>query len=490
MGGITSDRLINLFSNAYPGLIAYIDRDLRYRFISSEFFRWFGGDLTEIMGGKIDEVRGKEVFAGCIPYIKKTLEGNVVVFESKVTNEKLQDRFIKHHYYPDKDKNGNVIGMLAFVYDFTNQKLAEKKVAEEKESRFFSILMQAPIVFCLMEGPEHIYELINPLGRSYFGGKDFTGMKVKDAVPEMESQGILKVLDQIYEKGESVLFPNQLIKLKQPDGSFKEYFFDLYYEPLKDKDGFTTGILNIAVDVTDKVLSTQNLERAVKLRDEFISIASHELRTPLTSLKLLSQLILRTLDKGKSITVERQRDNAIQTSELVSHLSRLIDHMLDVSKIRTGKLMLEKSQVDLEQVVRSVVAHMKMQFEEAGVGVPSIKVQEKVEGFWDRIRLEQVMENLLTNALRYGEGKNIIIQIKKTYSTAKVCVCDFGQGIAKEDQARIFERFERAISPSEVSGMGLGLFIVREIVEAHGGSVKVESELGKGSTFIVELPLG
>lgn len=488
MSSLNFEHLINLLSDTFMGIITYVDSDLRHRFISGQHASWFGKEKGQIVGEKMEEVLGKENFIRISPQIDKVLEGVDTVFESKLQHKKLGQREVKVHFYPDRDEYDRVTGFLVFIYDFTDQKMAEK-LAKDNEAKFFNILMHAPIIFCLMNGPDHVYDLINAPGRSYFGGRDFTGMKVKDAVPEMEGQGLVKMLDELYEKGVSAFFPNKLVKLKQSDGSFKEYYFDLYYEPLKDHGGKTTGILNIAVDVTEKVLSTQRLETAVKLRDEFLTIASHEFRTPLTTLKLQAQLTLKMLAHGMEISQDRQRALANQTSELVSRLNRLLDDMLDVSRIKAGKIRLEKTRVDLGQLLAHVINQMQWRFKEVGIDLPSVHLQEKVEGNWDRIRLEQVMGNLLGNAISYGKGRPIEIDVQELNERVIISVHDQGIGIAKEDQTRIFERFERAISSSEVSGMGLGLFIAREIIEAHGGTIRLESELGKGSSFIVDLPM-
>ena len=232
------------------------------------------------------------------------------------------------------------------------------------------------------------------------------------------------------------------------------------------------------------------LNKALKSRDQFLSIASHELKTPLTSLKLQSQLTLRMLEKSSEIPVERQKQQAHQQSDLVTKLTRLIDDMLDVSRIRTGKLNLEKSEHEIGDVVREVVFRMELLFEAAGIPLPAINVEAKMFGFWDRFRLEQVIGNLLTNAIRYGKGKPIEILIEKKGKMASVSVTDQGYGIDKVDSERIFGRFERASHSAEVSGLGLGLFISKEIIESHAGRIYVTSHLGRGSTFTFEIPIG
>ena len=321
-------------------------------------------------------------------------------------------------------------------------------------------------------------------------------MTLVEAVPEFEPQGFIEVLNEVYNSGKGIFLPAKAIQLKNEDGVITEIFADLFYEPIKDDNGLTTGIINMCVEVTEQVKARRfaeekehKLEEALIARDQFLSIASHELKTPLTSLKLQAQLTLRNLSLNKTITPERQVSMAQQTSDLVGRLTRLIDDMLDVSRIRTGKLKLEKAPQELNDIVREVVFRMSVLFEAAGIPIPTIKASENIEGEWDRFRLEQVIGNLLTNAIRYGRGNPVEIKIEQKNSKGVLSVKDKGYGIAQGDQTRIFGRFERAINSAEVSGLGLGLFISKEIVESHGGRIWVESDEGEGSTFYVELPI-
>lgn len=163
--------------------------------------------------------------------------------------------------------------------------------------------------------------------------------------------------------------------------------------------------------------------------------------------------------------------------------------MLDISRIRSGMLSLERKKVNLGELVRDVLERMKSQFIGAGCGSPILKNFTDVQGDWDAMRIEQVVINLLTNAIRYGAGKSISVSLECSNSKAWLRVKDHGIGVAKHSQEKIFNRFERAVDANNFSGLGLGLYISKQIIEAHGGRIWVESELGKGSTFFVELPL-
>jgi signal transduction histidine kinase len=229
----------------------------------------------------------------------------------------------------------------------------------------------------------------------------------------------------------------------------------------------------------------------VMARDEFVSIASHELKTPLTSLKLQAQIMQRTISKDPSqLTPEKLESLVSQIDLQTTRLTRLVDDMLDISRIRTGILKINKEQVNLAEVIADVIERLRPQFIEKMGVPPQCDLEKNLIGQWDRFRLEQVMTNLFTNAIRYGKEKPINVKAYRDQDIVKVSVKDQGMGIAEENQRKIFMRFERAgMSASEVSGLGLGLFITKQIVEAHGGTIEVQSELEKGSTFTVSLPL-
>lgn len=245
-------------------------------------------------------------------------------------------------------------------------------------------------------------------------------------------------------------------------------------------------------DVTRLKKTQAELERLIDARDDFLSVASHELKTPLTSIQLQTESVRRSIAKGDaSAFAPAKMDRLIEVTERqVSRLTRLVDDLLDVSRIETGKLELHAEEVELSALVTEVVERLRPTVVRSGSTLTAAQLERAV-GRWDRIRIEQVLINLLTNASRYGGGKPIDVAIHLTPDglAAELSVTDRGTGIAKLDQERIFSRFERAVSSSEASGLGLGLFIAREIVEAHHGSIAVESERGAGARFTVTLPL-
>jgi signal transduction histidine kinase/CHASE1-domain containing sensor protein len=224
-------------------------------------------------------------------------------------------------------------------------------------------------------------------------------------------------------------------------------------------------------------------QESLRLRDEFLSIASHELKTPLTSLTLQSESLRASAAKSTPESVARKAD-AIRRN--VDRLSRLVDTLLDLSRITAGRLDIHREDVDLVEVVTDVMSRFDEEARRAGCDL-RLDAPVPVTGHWDRLRLDQVVTNLLANAVKYGPNKPVDVKVEKRLDSARLTIRDYGIGIPDTDQRRIFERFERAVSDRNYGGFGLGLWIVRRIVEAMGGTIHVESTPGEGATFTVEL---
>nr|BDT38128.1 CHASE domain-containing protein [Myxococcus sp. MH1] len=228
-------------------------------------------------------------------------------------------------------------------------------------------------------------------------------------------------------------------------------------------------------------------QAAVRVRDEFLSVAAHELRTPLTSLKLQLQLLFRQLRQPGPLDAERLERGVETCERQTTRLTKLVDSLLDVARLSSGRMELQLEDVELGELVRELARRFEAEAQAAGVRL-EVDAPEPMTGRWDRLRLEQVLTNLMSNALKYGHGAPVDVRVRGDAELARVEVQDRGIGIAPEDAARVFDRFERAVSSRHYGGLGLGLFITRQLVEAHGGRILLESRPGEGSTFIVHLP--
>ncbi|ALE91015.1 hybrid sensor histidine kinase/response regulator [Pseudomonas versuta] len=232
------------------------------------------------------------------------------------------------------------------------------------------------------------------------------------------------------------------------------------------------------------------LEHAVRMRDDFMSIVSHEVRTPLNGLILETQLRKMHLarDNAAAFTLDKMKAMVERDERQIQSLIRLIEDMLDVSRIRTGKLSIRPSRFDLSVAVGNLLESFAAQVSAAQSSV-NYRAGQPVIGQWDEFRIEQVVSNLLTNALRYGAKKPIDVSVYAQGDQAVIEVTDQGIGISEKNQQRIFQQFERVAGSHVVTGLGLGLFISEQIVAAHNGQITVRSTLGEGAMFRVCLPL-
>jgi signal transduction histidine kinase len=231
-------------------------------------------------------------------------------------------------------------------------------------------------------------------------------------------------------------------------------------------------------------------QAAVAARDEFLSIASHELRTPLTALRLALENMHRVANREaiEKLPPEHVERVLVTAERQGQRLEKLVAGLLDVSRIHMGRLELDVEEFELGAAVQDSLGAVEDEAAQSGSEIQA--KGEPVRGAWDRFRISQVVTNLLANAVKYGGGKVVEVEYGPLGDDrAFLCVRDHGIGIDPTDQPQIFERFERAVSSRNYGGLGLGLYIVKRIVEAHGGTISVASRTGEGSTFRVELPL-
>lgn len=228
----------------------------------------------------------------------------------------------------------------------------------------------------------------------------------------------------------------------------------------------------------------------LRMRDEFLSLVSHELKTPLTSFKLQMELAKRQFAKDDPNLINKAFVGKLieNGGNQIERLNKLVDNMLDSSRMENGKLLIEPERFDLCSLVREVVDRYSSQID-AAKSKYMLTTEGRIIGNWDRFRIEQVIANLISNAIKYGASQPIEISILSESENAVIRIKDHGIGIAKENQARIFNRFEGGKFSSGSHGLGLGLYLTKKIVDAHNGTIQVESELGKGSLFTVVLPL-
>jgi signal transduction histidine kinase len=371
-----------------------------------------------------------------------------------------------------------------------------RKEADHQKERLASLFMQAPMPVCVLRGPEHVVELANPkvceiwrrpqaevIGRPLFEAVHHTGQEFRG------------LLDDVLRTGHAYVGKELVAQFQSPDGGApRDVYFNFVYEPLRDVGGATTGVFVAAFDVTDEVLARGKMaevrdaaERENRRKDEFLAMLGHELRNPLASMILSVALIQKRLPAtspvARSVDVIERQANTLQ---------RMVDDLLEVARITEGKIELHKQRVDLAEVVdcalESSREHLGRRRHEVIVSRPVGPAHVLA----DPVRMEQVIVNLLTNAAKYtNEGGRISVTFDLLGDRVELRVRDNGIGIPEDLQPRLFDLFQQGgrDSARAEGGLGLGLTIVRRLVELHGGTVEARSDgPGQGSEFVVALP--
>lgn len=456
-----------------------------------QFVQFYNDAYKEVLGDKHPEALGAkaidtwpdkwESLYGTLSQIKN---GESIRYENYPVeiqnNGKNSQRYFTINFCPIRSPNGAIEGVLDTVLDMTSEVL-NKNALSQNEEKFRTLLEAAPMPF-LSLGANWIINYINPaaLDLIKIEIEELIGYTIWEVFPSLLDSAFEAPFKKAMYKGENI----------SVTGFFSEFnrWYQVWAYP------FNQGIALSFIDINESKRLEQKLNEAIIVRDDFLSISSHELNTPLTSLKIQSQLLKRDIVNGnpKAFDEARIRKFSDHTEKQVSRLTRLIEDMLDVARIRSGKLTIKKENFELIQFVKDVVIRMDPHFKVAGLEYPEFKVIgcSELYGDWDSMRIEQVITNLINNAIRYGEGKPISLQVECSGEKVIISVHDHGQGIEKTALDRIFERFERASEKQKTKGLGLGLYIANQIVAAHNGKIWVESTVGKGSSFYVELPLG
>jgi PAS domain S-box-containing protein len=378
----------------------------------------------------------------------------------------------------------------------------QKKIIDAAEEKFRGLLETAPDAIVIVNNSGKI-ELVNRQTENIFGydRSELIGQKVEILMNESFRHSHVNHRTG-YTENPSLRPMGRDLELFGRRKGGSELPIDISLSPLKTDSG--TIISATIRDITERRASEKKqealltklkltqieLEKALQIRDEFMSIASHELNTPLATIKIHAQFMRKLIQKGDDSAYSKIKVEAFtdQTEKQVLRLERMVNDMLDITRIRSGVLTLERERFELCEVVTQTVEHMRSQFLAAGYPDPKITICEPIIGDWDRIRIEQVLVNLLTNAIKYGSQKPVEIVVEALDHQVRFSVRDQGIGISADGQLKIFNRFERAANTARARGLGLGLFISREIVSAHKGKIWVESKLSEGSTFVVELP--
>jgi signal transduction histidine kinase/CheY-like chemotaxis protein len=368
-----------------------------------------------------------------------------------------------------------------------------RKLDEQTRERITRLLTHAPVAMAMLKGREHTFELTNAQYQQLIANRPVLGKSIRQAFPELEGQGIYELLDTVFATGEPQTRSELTVKLAGASGALEDRSFTFIYQPIFDASAGTEGILVVALDETKHVHARQQIEeanqeaqRASRAKDEFLAMLGHELRNPLAP--ILTALQLMRLRGGTGAEKERA-----VIERQVNHVVRLVDDLLDVSRITRGKVDLRKQHLEIAEAVAKAIEVASPLLEQRQHRLTVNVPQRGLVVDADPARLAQVISNLLTNAAKYTEPNGAItIDASSDGDEVVLEVRDTGIGISSDLLPRVFDLFwqePQALDRSQ-GGLGLGLAIVRTLVSVHGGTISAHSEgRGHGSEFTLRLPL-
>jgi signal transduction histidine kinase len=363
------------------------------------------------------------------------------------------------------------------------QRLADERAA------IANLFAQTPMPIAILRGDDLVFDAANESYVQVTGGRELLGKPLLQAIPELEGQGFDELLHEVLRTGVAQVGREQLLRVER-DGRLQDTYFTFIYAPVRGQNGRFDSVVALCNEVTEQVQARQRLEglayeaaQASRAKDEFLAMLGHELRNPLAPMRTALQLMrLRGSESREQDVLERQ----------VNHLSRLVDDLLDISRITRGQIELDRKPVELSEVVLRAMEIASPVLEHAHhelvISVPrkGLGVDVDIE------RMAQVVSNLLTNAAKYSDARSRIeVTASRVDERVSLSVKDQGSGIAPEMLSRVFDAFVQQPQTLDRSrgGLGLGLAIVKSLVEKHEGTVRAQSlGLGHGSEFVVELP--
>jgi PAS domain S-box-containing protein len=388
---------------------------------------------------------------------------------------------------PDRDASGRIEAWLGTFTDIEEQKRSQAVLAEFKGT--LDAVQDAVLVF-----DAATWRVLHAShGASYMLGhrrNELVGMAPGELMPDFDVAALAQLVKRAGPAGQNRL-PVET-RYRHRDGH--DIPVEVSFQYIEIDSG---RVVAIGRDITERKQAEAERRRlyeqaveAVGIRDEFLSIASHELRTPLASLSLSIDSLVRLLREDRAVQAgaDRTEKRLKRAARQVERLTHLVNDLLDVARINGGRLDLHPESLDLATLARDVIGRFSEDAERAGC-IVTVQAAAPIMGRWDAPRLEQVLVNLLSNAMKFGSGKPIEVSIATAGDDALLVMRDHGIGITPEFRARMFGRFQRGVSGRNFGGLGLGLYIAERIVAAHGGAIEVSSEPGSGAVFTVRIPL-
>jgi signal transduction histidine kinase len=447
------------------------------------------------------------------PWLRRVLGTGRAISSDDLMLPRLRHGRPEHAYFtlncsPIRDETGRIGGVFCAVVDTTDKIIRASVLAEEQVARaaaeaaraqIYSLFMQAPAPICIFEGPEHRYTFANQPYLALIGRDDVIGVRFADAYPERKLT--LARLDHAYATGETFRSDDVRFRYarRHPD-ELEDSVLNVVYQPYRDHEGKVCGISVVAFDVTDVVLAQHVSEQArrhaeasaeahravLEFQERFVAVLGHDLRNPLAAIDMAAGLLRQHAEQANDSLAIRILAR-VRSSSL--RMSRMVEQILDLSRSRIGGgLGVRPAPMDLCAMLTGIV-------EELRTANPSHKLELRcaaIVGVWDRDRLEQVFSNLIGNAIHHGSPKTpITVEAREVGAEVHVEVHNEGPVIPESLRKMLFNPFRRGDRDSRAvrtAGLGLGLYISREVVVAHGGEIDVRSSAAEGTTFLVTLP--
>ena len=456
-------------------------------------------------GMTVEQLRGiTDVPFNELDFTQQYVQDDLKVFNTGQTVEVLEepnkraDGTVNYFHTiktPIFDADGQVVELVGVSRNITERKQIEAArdralaAAEASRAELQRVFMQAPAAIQTSHGPDHMIDIVNPLYAQIVGQRELIGKTVREAFPDLEGQGFFELLDQVYATGTPYVGKEMPALFdRNSDGVLEESFWNFVYQPLFNADGQVYGIMTHAVEVTDQVRArqaieqtaaelerlTQALQRTNQELEQFAYVASHDLKAPLRGITSLSEWIEE--DIGEHLT-EESREHMKLLRGRVQRMESLIEGILKYS--RAGRLQTVET-VNVAALLADVVELLNPPPDVA------IAIASEMPTFQtERVPLQQVLMNLINNALKYGRRSDLSIQVsvRETAASYEFAVIDNGVGIAPEYHQKIWGIFQRLEARDKVEGTGIGLAVVKKIVESRGGEVWLESAEGAGATF-------
>ena len=497
-------------------------------------FLWWGPELVQIYndayrpslgeGGRHPRalgMRGADFWTDIWSVIGPQIDGVMMRGEATwwedqlvpiVRNGRLEPVYWTYGYSPVLDDDGTIGGTLVVCQETTRAvefsaaqgRLAAaerhaREMADAARDGLTRLFLQAPVAIAVLEGREFRYTVANPRYQKLIGERDPVGRTLTEMFPELVGSEIERVIEQVYDTGIPFVASHFLIRFDSQGTGEQDNYYDLVYHPLTTSGGTVSGIVVVAVDVTDHRAALLERERLLTLADQanraksdFLAVMSHELRTPLNAIGGYAELIEMGIYGG--VTVEQRTAlDRIQRSQ--RHLLGLIDGVLNYAKIEAGAVHYTVSDVVIEEILATCEALTVPQARSRGVGLTVTRSDPALCVRADAEKLQQIVLNLLTNAIKFTDAPGQVTMtclVTSADDRDEICVIvtDTGRGIAPEHLVEVFDPFVQVSADltRTTEGVGLGLAISRNLARGMGGDLTVESVFGAGSTFTLRLP--